>query len=82
MSHLLKRMRERVRMMFEPRVRQPGDPKDPRESRIDATSKMNVDAPTTYVEPYEVHEFDGWAVTLWQGAKAPVGKPLLKTATI
>jgi len=44
---------ERVRMMFEPRVRQPGDPKDPRESRIDATSKMNVDAPTTYVEPYD-----------------------------
>jgi hypothetical protein len=36
----------------------------------------------TYVEPYEVHEFDGWAVTLWEGPKAPVGKPLLKTATI
>jgi Anti-sigma-K factor rskA, C-terminal len=36
----------------------------------------------TYVEPYEVHEFDGWAVTLWNGPKAPVGKPLLKTATI
>ena len=53
MTHLLKRMRERVRTMFAPRVPQPGDPKDPRESRVDATSKMNVDAPTTYVKPYD-----------------------------
>ena len=36
----------------------------------------------TFVEPYEVHEFDGWAVTLWKGPRAPVGKPLLQTATI
>jgi hypothetical protein len=35
-----------------------------------------------FTEPYDVHEFDGWAVTLWKGPKAPVGKPLLKTATI
>jgi hypothetical protein len=48
-------MRERVRMMFEPRVPQPGDPKDPRESRVDATSKMNVDAPANYVKPYDEH---------------------------
>jgi hypothetical protein len=46
-------MRERVRMMFEPRVPQPGDPKDSRESRVDATSKMNVDAPTNYVKSYD-----------------------------
>lgn len=36
----------------------------------------------TFAEPYEVHEFDGWVVTLWKGPKAPVGKPFLKTATI
>jgi hypothetical protein len=35
-----------------------------------------------FAEPYEVHEFDGWVVTRWKGPKAPVGKPLLKTATI
>lgn len=36
----------------------------------------------SFAEPYEVHEFDGWAVTLWKGPRAPVGKPLLQTATI
>jgi hypothetical protein len=54
-THLFKRMRELVQTMFEPRVPQPGDPKDPRESRVDATSKMNVDAPTNYVKSYDEH---------------------------
>ena len=55
MTHLLKQMRERVRTMFEPRVPQPSDPKDARENRLDATSKMNVDAPTDYVKSYDEH---------------------------
>ena len=41
--------------MFEPRVPQPSDPKDARENRLDATSKMNVDAPTDYVKSYDEH---------------------------
>jgi hypothetical protein len=46
-------MRKRVRMLFEPGVPHQGDPKDPRNARIDATSKMNVDAPTNYVKSYD-----------------------------
>jgi hypothetical protein len=54
-THLLKRMRERLRTMFEPSVPQPGGSKDPNEDRLDATSKMNVDAPTNYVKSYDEH---------------------------
>lgn len=53
MTTLLKRMQNRVRTIFEPRVAQPDDPKDPKETRLDATSKMNVDAPTNYVKSYD-----------------------------
>ena len=53
MTHLLKRFRERVRMMFEPGDARRGAPKHPAEARTDATSKMNVDAPTDYVKSYD-----------------------------
>ena len=36
----------------------------------------------TFSEPYELHEFDGWVVTLWRGPKAKPGPALLRTATI
>jgi hypothetical protein len=36
----------------------------------------------TFVEPYEVQEFDGWAVTLWRGPKTPTGPALLRTAAV
>jgi len=53
MAHLLTRIRERLRMMFEPGVPQQGNPKGPAEARTDSTSKMNVDAPTDYVKSYD-----------------------------
>jgi len=40
-------------MMFEPGDARRGAPKHPAEPRTDATSKMNVDAPTDYVKSYD-----------------------------
>jgi hypothetical protein len=40
-------------MMFEPGDARRGAPKHPAEARTDATSKMNVDAPTDYVKSYD-----------------------------
>jgi hypothetical protein len=53
MAHLLTRIRSGFRRMFEPGVPQQGNPKNPAEARTDATSKMNVDAPTDYVKSYD-----------------------------
>jgi len=51
--HFFKRVQERVPMMFEPRVPQPGDPESGPESRTDAAANMSVDAPTNYVRSYD-----------------------------
>jgi hypothetical protein len=36
----------------------------------------------TFSEPYELHEFDGWVVTLWRGPTTKTGPALLRTARI